>query len=91
MFALAVYFTYALQLYVPVNIIKFYMKEFNPRYRLETIDLIIRICLVMFTFTLGLLIPKLDLFTSLVGSIWPILALVARKSMLRKSVITLVF
>ena len=69
MMSLAIFFSYAIQFYVPVNIINSYIHDrISPDKHLK-VEYLIRLGLVLFTFTLAAVIPKLDLFISLVGSV----------------------
>jgi len=69
MMALAIFFSYAIQFYVPVDIINSYIQErISPDKHLK-VEYLIRLGLVLFTFSLAAAIPKLDLFISLVGSV----------------------
>ena len=67
--ALAIFFSYAIQFYVPVDIINSYIQErISPDKHLK-VEYLLRLGLVLFTFSLAAAIPKLDLFISLVGSV----------------------
>ncbi|XP_027201601.2 proton-coupled amino acid transporter 2-like [Dermatophagoides pteronyssinus] len=72
-FACAIFLSYAIQFYVPVQIIwpwicqKFQLKEGTKK--TNTIEYFFRAGLVTFTVALAAAIPKLDLFISLVGAI----------------------
>lgn len=69
MMSLAVFFTYALQFYVPVDLLNpFIQRRINPQNYLKA-EYALRFSLVMLTFALAAAIPKLDLFISLVGSV----------------------
>eukprot|EP00092_Neocalanus_flemingeri_P025306 GFUD01027438.1.p1 GENE.GFUD01027438.1~~GFUD01027438.1.p1 ORF type:complete len:485 (+),score=100.26 GFUD01027438.1:130-1584(+) len=69
MMSLAVFFTYALQVYVPVDIINpFIQKRVSPQNYLKA-EYALRFSLVLLTFALAAAIPKLDLFISLVGAV----------------------
>ena len=69
MMSLAIFFSYALQFYVPVDIINPYIQDrLDPSHHMKA-EYILRLSLVIFTFTLAAAIPKLDLFISLVGSV----------------------
>merc|ERR1712179_354419 len=69
MMSLAVFFTYALQFYVPVDLLNpFIQRRITPENYLKA-EYALRFSLVMVTFSLAAAIPKLDLFISLVGAI----------------------
>ena len=69
MMSLAIFFSYSLQFYVPVDIIKPLIQDrLHPSHHLKA-EYVLRLCLVLFTFTLAAAIPRLDLFISLVGSV----------------------
>jgi len=69
MMSLAVFFTYALQFYVPVDLLNpFIQRRVNPQYHIRA-EYALRFGLVMLTFALAAAIPKLDLFISLVGAV----------------------
>ncbi|KAK7601201.1 hypothetical protein V9T40_008642 [Parthenolecanium corni] len=70
-FAFAIYITYALQCYVPVDIIwSSYMKEsFAKRANSLTYQYLLRIVCVVITFLLAIAIPYLSLFISLFGAL----------------------
>jgi len=69
MISIAIFFSYALQFYVPVNIMQAYLEtKINPVYSLHC-EMLLRLCLVIFTFTLAAVIPSLGLFISLVGAL----------------------
>lgn len=65
-FSMAIFFSYGLQFYVPVQILLPYFQQKFGR-SLKT-EFALRYGLVMLTFTLAAAIPKLDLFISLVGA-----------------------
>ena len=67
--ALAIFFSYAIQFYVPVDIINSYLQERISAENHIKAEYLVRLVLVLFTFTLAAVIPKLDLFISLVGSV----------------------
>ena len=69
MMALAIFFSYAIQFYVPVDIINSYLQERISVENHIKAEYLVRLVLVLFTFTLAAVIPKLDLFISLVGSV----------------------
>merc|ERR1712112_437294 len=67
--SLSVFFTYALQFYVPVGIIlPWVQRRVAPDHHLKA-EYALRYLMVMITFSLAAAIPRLDLFISLVGSI----------------------
>eukprot|EP00088_Acartia_fossae_P071648 TRINITY_DN9890_c0_g1_i13.p1 TRINITY_DN9890_c0_g1~~TRINITY_DN9890_c0_g1_i13.p1 ORF type:complete len:474 (-),score=52.14 TRINITY_DN9890_c0_g1_i13:363-1784(-) len=67
--SLAIFFSYALQFYVPVDILlPFFQRRVSPEKYLLT-EYVLRYALVLFTFALAAAIPKLDLFISLVGAV----------------------
>merc|ERR1719350_2244558 len=67
--ALATFATYAVQFHVPVEIINSYLQpRISPDKHLKA-EYLLRLGLVLFTFSLAAAIPKLDLFISLVGSV----------------------
>jgi len=69
MMSLAVFFTYALQVYVPIDIINpFIQRRISPPNYLKA-EYALRFSLVLLTFSLAAAIPKLDLFISLVGAV----------------------
>ncbi|GIY54168.1 hypothetical protein CEXT_466891 [Caerostris extrusa] len=74
MFALAIFLSYALQLYVPLSIIwpflkkKFNLQRFSDRQQLS-LELVLRTVLVFITFLMAIAIPNLDLLISLVGAL----------------------
>ncbi|XP_062856680.1 proton-coupled amino acid transporter 1 [Trichomycterus rosablanca] len=69
MYSFGIYITYALQFYVPAEIlIPPAVARVNPRWAL-VVDLSIRVGLVLLTCVLAILIPELDLVISLVGSV----------------------
>ncbi|TSK28141.1 Proton-coupled amino acid transporter 1 [Bagarius yarrelli] len=69
LYSLGIYITYALQFYVPAEIlIPPAVARVRPRLAL-LVDLGIRVGLVLLTCALAILIPELDLVISLVGSI----------------------
>ncbi|KAJ8959317.1 hypothetical protein NQ318_022003 [Aromia moschata] len=68
MIAVAVFFTYALQFYVPMEIIwKAVKNNFGPKKTLAEYG--IRVSLVVLTLVLAILIPNLGAFISLVGAV----------------------
>ncbi|XP_049818918.1 proton-coupled amino acid transporter-like protein CG1139 [Aethina tumida] len=71
MLSLAIFFTHALQMYVALDITwtqylaaKFQNSSFQTYY-----EYVVRVCMVLLTFTLAVAIPELDLFISLFGSL----------------------
>ncbi|XP_046734837.1 proton-coupled amino acid transporter-like protein pathetic isoform X1 [Diprion similis] len=68
MIAIAIFFTYGLQFYVPVEII---WKNIKHRFgaRKLTAEYCLRIALVIFTVVVAILIPNLGPFISLVGAV----------------------
>merc|ERR1711934_960758 len=69
MMSLSGFFTYALQFYVPVEIILPWVhRRVAPDHHLKA-EYALRYLMVMITFSLAAAIPKLDLFISLVGSV----------------------
>jgi len=69
MMSLAIFFTYALQFYVPVDLINpVIQRRLDPEHHVKG-EYALRYFLVMVTFSLAAAIPRLDLFISLVGSI----------------------
>jgi len=67
--SLAIFFTYALQFYVPVDIIlPSIQRRISPQHYLVA-EYALRFFMVMLTFSLAAAIPRLDLFISLVGSV----------------------
>jgi len=69
MMSLSVFFTYALQFYVPIDLLNpFIQRRIIPENHLKA-EYALRFSLVMLTFALAAAIPKLDLFISLVGAV----------------------
>ncbi|XP_036404756.1 proton-coupled amino acid transporter 1 [Megalops cyprinoides] len=69
LYSFGIFITYALQFYVPADIIiPVALARVRERWQLA-VDLLIRAVLVIFTCILAILIPELDLVISLVGSI----------------------
>eukprot|EP00090_Calanus_glacialis_P045632 TRINITY_DN8597_c0_g1_i1.p1 TRINITY_DN8597_c0_g1~~TRINITY_DN8597_c0_g1_i1.p1 ORF type:complete len:481 (-),score=96.52 TRINITY_DN8597_c0_g1_i1:55-1497(-) len=67
--SLAIFFSYALQFYVPVDIINPYLQTCISEHNHLKAEYLLRLFLVLLTFGLAAAIPKLDLFISLVGSV----------------------
>ncbi|XP_059079613.1 proton-coupled amino acid transporter 2-like isoform X2 [Tigriopus californicus] len=68
MMSVAIFFSYALQFYVPLEIVLPLVADRFPSRPLLT-EMIVRYCLVILTFALAAAIPRLDLFISLVGAV----------------------
>jgi len=69
MMSLSVFFTYALQFYVPITVMGPYLhSRVSPENYLKS-EYLLRLVLVLFTFGLAAAIPRLDLFISLVGAV----------------------
>lgn len=68
--ALAVLFTYGLQLFVPMDIMWRAVKEKCSHKYQGLCHTIMRICISIFTICVALLVPELEPFISLVGSIF---------------------
>ncbi|XP_066147989.1 proton-coupled amino acid transporter-like protein CG1139 isoform X1 [Euwallacea fornicatus] len=69
MIAVAIFFTYALQFYVPMDIIWKALKNNFSTERQNFANTSIRICLVFVTVILAILVPNLGGFISLVGAV----------------------
>jgi len=67
--SLAIFFSYALQFYVPVDILLPFIQRRVSQERHLLAEYVLRYSLVLFTFALAAAIPKLDLFISLVGAV----------------------
>ncbi|XP_050540823.1 proton-coupled amino acid transporter-like protein CG1139 isoform X2 [Daktulosphaira vitifoliae] len=69
-FAVAIFITYALQAYVPVEILwNTYMKQRIENVNKQKMEYLLRIGVVLVTFVLAVAIPLLDLFISLFGAL----------------------
>lgn len=74
-FAISIFLSYALQMYVPMQIFwpwlkdRFQLASRCAPHQLLYIELGLRTALVTFTFILAMSIPELDLFISLVGAL----------------------
>lgn len=68
--AAAVVFTYGLQLFVPLEIIWNAIKPFFSHRYAAMGESMMRICIVLLTVILAILVPELDPFISLVGAIF---------------------
>ena len=69
MMSLAIFFSYPLQFYVPVDIINPYIQARISQHNHLKAEYVLRFSLVMLTFGLAAAIPRLDLLVSLVGSV----------------------
>lgn len=69
MMSLAIFFSYGLQFYVPIELLLPPLKARVSEQWQLTAEFVLRYSIVLFTFALAAAIPKLDLFISLVGSI----------------------
>lgn len=72
MFAIAIFFTYAIQFYVPLEILVPIVQDKVRQYiegRDGFVDLALRYFLILITFAFAALIPRLDIFISLVGAL----------------------
>jgi len=69
MMSVAIFLTYALQFYVPVELLNPTLQQYVSSQNSLKAEYCLRFSLVMLTFSLAAAIPKLDLFISLVGAI----------------------
>ncbi|XP_065332767.1 proton-coupled amino acid transporter-like protein CG1139 [Cloeon dipterum] len=71
MFSLAIFITYALQCYVPVDIIwnNYLKSKYEKHSKSLLIELGVRTMLVLTTFVLAVAVPRLELFISLFGAL----------------------
>merc|ERR1712043_159215 len=69
MMSLAIFFSYGLQFYVPIELMLPTLKSRISENLHLPAEFVLRYSVVLFTFALAAAIPKLDLFISLVGSI----------------------
>lgn len=70
LFALAIFISYALQAYVPVDIIlNTYLKKRIQNFNKTTMEYMLRVSVVLVTFLLAVSIPRLELFISLFGAL----------------------
>lgn len=68
--ALAIFLSYGLQFYVPINIIGPWVRnQMNSPQSQEIADYLLRVGLVIFTFILAAIIPNLGAVISLVGAV----------------------
>lgn len=69
MMSLAIFFSFALQFYVPVNLLNpIVARRVRPEQQVRA-EYVLRVSLVLITFSLAAAVPKLDLFISLVGAV----------------------
>ncbi|CAG7733908.1 unnamed protein product [Allacma fusca] len=70
MMALAIFLSYALQFYVPIELTRSTIKRYAPAGRLNIVaELAYRTALVLITFMLAEMVPDLGMFISLIGSL----------------------
>ncbi|CAM6031414.1 unnamed protein product, partial [Sphagnum compactum] len=68
--ALAIFLSYGLQFYVPINIIgPWARRQMNSQQSQEIAEYLLRVSLVIFTFSLAAIIPNLSAVISLVGAV----------------------
>jgi len=72
MFAIAIFFTYAIQFYVPLEILVPIAQAKARQFHVDRdvmVDIGLRYSLILITFAFAALIPRLDIFISLVGAL----------------------